>query len=76
MMQPIVAIEDIYNGFGQPRRVPNTEGAIRDFKILMQNNPVAEDQRLWLIGEMEIETGEIKPIKPELLEKGVKDEHI
>lgn len=75
MKMELVAIEDVYNGFNKPAMVINLEGAKRDFKILMKENPVADDQRLWHLGSIETETGVITPLeKPELLEKGYKDE--
>lgn len=70
MKQPIVAIEDNFEGFYQPRRVMNISGAIRDFRVLCIDNPKKDDLKLWHIGEMDTETGEINPIRPVLLEKG------
>lgn len=72
MKQPLVAIEDNFEGFYQPRRVMNINGAIRDFRVLCQDNPKKDDLKLWHIGEMDTETGEIflNPMRPELLEKG------
>lgn len=70
MKQPLVAIEDNFEGFYQPRRVMNINGAIRDFRVLCQDNPKKDDLKLWHIGEMDTETGEISPIRPVLLEKG------
>lgn len=70
MKQPLVAIEDNFEGFYQPRRVMNINGAIRDFRVLCQDNPKKDDLKLWHIGEMDTETGEINPIRPQLLEKG------
>lgn len=71
MKQPLVAIEDNFEGFFQPRRVININGAIRDFKVLCQGDPKSDDLKLWHIGEMDTETGEVNPIRPVLLEKGV-----
>lgn len=70
MKQPIVAIEDNFEGFYQPRRVMNINGAIRDFRVLCKENPKADDMKLWHIGNMDTDTGELEPKKPELLEKG------
>lgn len=67
-----MVIEDIYDGFNQPRHVTKIEASIRDFKILCENEPRAEDLRLWHIGSFNTETGEIEPIKPELIMKGEK----
>lgn len=71
MKQPLVAIEDDFEGFYQPRRVINMSGAIRDFRVLCLDNPKAQDLKLWHIGEMDTDTGEITTMKPNLLEKGV-----
>ena len=70
MRQPVVAIEDNFEGFYQPRRVVNLNGAKRDFRVLCQDNPKADDLKLWHIGHMDTDTGELEPMKPELLEKG------
>lgn len=76
MKMEIVAIEDVFNGFNKPATVINLEGAKRDFRILMKESPVATDQRLWHLGSMNTETGELTPLeKPELLEKGFNDEN-
>lgn len=72
MKQPVVAIEDAFEGFYQPRRTINIDGARRDFRVLCQENPKADDLKLWYLGTMDTDTGEIEPVKPELLEKGVK----
>lgn len=70
MKQPVVAIEDNFEGFFQPRRVINLKGAVRDFKVLCETSPKADDLKLWHIGEMDTDTGEIKAMRPVLLEKG------
>lgn len=70
MRQEIVAIEDNFEGFYQPRRVINLNGAKRDFRVLCKDNPKADDLKLWHIGYMDTDTGELEPMKPELLEKG------
>lgn len=69
-IEPIVAIEDRLTGFAQPRRVQSTDIAVRDFKNLCKETPIADDMVLWKIGEMNVETGEITSIKPTVLEKG------
>ena len=73
MIRPILCIEDIYDGFNQPRHVSKIEAGMRDFKILCENTPTAEDLRLWHIGNFNTETGEIEAIKPELVMKGEKN---
>lgn len=69
-IEPIIAIEDRLTGFAQPRRVQTLDIAIRDFKNLCKETPIADDMVLWKIGEMNVETGEITSIKPTVLEKG------
>lgn len=70
MILPLVAIEDVFTGFGTPRAVTNLESAKRDFKLLDQDDPRHGDLRLYHIGEFDTETGEIKAKKPEILMKG------
>lgn len=70
VLEPIVAIEDRLTGFAQPRRVQSLDVSVRDFKNLCKETPIAEDMLLWKIGEMNVKTGEITSMKPELLEKG------
>lgn len=73
MKQPLVAIEDAFEGFYQPRRVVNVNGSIRDFRVICETSPKADDLKLWHIGEMDTDTGEIESFKPVLLEKGMKN---
>lgn len=70
MILPLVAIEDVFTGFGTPRAVTNLESAKRDFKLLDQDDPRHGDLRLYHLGEFDTETGEIKSKKPEILMKG------
>lgn len=70
MIRPILCIEDIYDGFNQPRHVSKIEAGIRDFKLLCETTPTAEDLRLWHLGNFNTETGKIEPVKPELIMKG------
>lgn len=70
MILPLVAIEDIFTGFGTPRAVTNIDSAKRDFRLLDQNDPRHGDLRLYHLGEFDTETGEIKSKKPEILMKG------
>lgn len=70
MILPLVAIEDIFTGYGTPRAVTNIESAKRDFKLIDQDDPRHGDLRLYHIGEFNTETGEIKSKKPEILMKG------
>ncbi len=70
MILPLVAIEDVFTGFGTPRAVTNIEAAKRDFKLLDQDDPRHGDLRLYHLGEFDTETGEIKSKKPEILMKG------
>lgn len=70
----LVAIEDIYTGFNSPRAIKNREAARRDFQILCQNDPKAEDYRLWYVGDFNTETGEITNCKLDLIDKGVRND--
>lgn len=70
MILPLVAIEDVFTGFGTPRAVTNIDSAKRDFRLLEQNDPRHGDLRLYHLGEFDTETGEIKSKKPEILMKG------
>lgn len=70
MILPLVAIEDVFTGFGTPRAVTNLESAKRDFRLLDQDDPRHGDLRLYHLGEFNTETGEIKAKKPEILMKG------
>lgn len=70
MILPLVAIEDVFTGFGTPRAVTNIESAKRDFRLIDQDDPRHGDLRLYHIGEFNTETGEIKSKKPEILMKG------
>lgn len=50
MILPLVAIEDVFTGFGTPRAVTNLESAKRDFRLLDQNDPRHGDLRLYHLG--------------------------
>lgn len=70
MIKPLVAVEDRMTEFMQPRAVLKIEEAVRDFKAVCETSPIRKDMILWKLGDYNTETGEINPIKPEVIAKG------
>lgn len=63
-------VQDVLVGFGSPFAMGNNELAIRAYKGFLTRAQNPEDMRLFRVGEMEDETGEIFPITPECIMGG------
>lgn len=72
MKYVLFALEDKFTGFKAPQIAPNDQAPMRDFKLLCNTDPRANDYNLYKLGTYDTETAEIKTLrKPELLMKGV-----
>lgn len=70
MIYKLYSIEDVCSGYGNPVMIVKEELATREFLNRCKKDLNPEDLRLWKVGEFDIETGEIKSFKPELIMKG------
>lgn len=60
----LYSIQDTMVGFNAPFTMVNDEVAKREYQHFLEKNINAPDMRLFKIGEMDDQTGEIKPIVP------------
>lgn len=74
MIKFLYVIKDELSNYGFPVPIDSDREAIRWFhNMLTENRLMAtspKDFSLWHIGSFDTETGEIRPIKHELLERG------
>ena len=76
MIKELYSIEDSTAGdFGQPAPSMNDQTAMRDFKMLINDqgtvmNSKPEDFNLYKVGKYNSETGELIPLKPTKIVNG------
>lgn len=66
----LYSIQDTMVGFNAPFHMVNDEVAIREYKHFLAQNINAPDMRLFKLGTMNEETGELTPIVPECIAGG------
>lgn len=73
MKYTMYSIQDVLSGFGNPILAPNEELMKRNYKAIAQNKTYdeAKDMRLFVVGEFDLETGEVTPITPNCIEGGI-----
>lgn len=67
MIYNIYSLRDRLTGYKGPVLKANDEAAKREFKMLVEKDPMGQDYELYKIGTFNDETGEIIPHVPEYL---------